>query len=279
MTRDAMRAACEAGYVPVREYLKQAMEVPMSAAAKVELMPAQSTALTPMDMLDRAVTSGASIEVLGKLMDLQERWEKNQSRKAFDLALANAKAKIPVIAKNKLVDFPHKDNKGRTSYRHEDMAEIARTVDPILTEFGLSYRFRTSSAPNEPVSVTCILSHRDGHSEENILQAGRDEGSGRNSIQAIGSTVTYLQRYTLKAALGLAAAADDDGKVMSDPTPIGLEELQNLRSKIESVGANEARVCVKYGIEKLDDLPIGKLTQVESDLLAFAAQRQKKQEA
>ena len=36
-------------------------------------------------------------------------------------------------------------------------------------------------------------------------------GPGRTAIQALGSTQTYLQRYTLKAALGLSASKDDDG--------------------------------------------------------------------
>lgn len=61
------------------------------------------------------------------------------------------------------------------------------------------------------VTVTCIISHRDGHFEENTLSAGRDESGNKNSIQAVGSTLTYLQRMTLKASLGLAASDDDDG--------------------------------------------------------------------
>lgn len=168
----------------------------------------QGGPVTPMRLLEIATQQGADIDKLGKLMDLQERWEKNTARKAFDAAVSAAKAEIPVISKNREVDFT--SSKGRTNYRYEDFAEVARTLDPILSKHGLSYRFRTSSAANEPVTVTCILAHRDGHSEENSLSAGRDESGNKNSIQAIGSTITYLQRYALKAALGVAASVDDD---------------------------------------------------------------------
>lgn len=168
----------------------------------------QGGPVTPMRLLEIATQQGADIDKLGKLMDLQERWEKNTARKAFDAAVSAAKAEIPVISKNREVDFT--SSKGRTNYRYEDFAEVARTLDPILSRHGLSYRFRTSSAANEPVTVTCILAHRDGHSEENSLSAGRDESGNKNSIQAIGSTITYLQRYALKAALGVAASVDDD---------------------------------------------------------------------
>lgn len=164
----------------------------------------------PMAMIAAAVKQGWEPERLKQLMDLQERWEKSEARKAFDAAIAAAKAEIPVIHKNRTVDFT--SAKGRTYYQYEDFAEVARTADPVLSKHGLSYRFRTSSKPGEPVVVTCILAHRSGHYEETTLDAARDDSGNKNSIQAIGSTLTYLQRMTLKAALGLAASADDDAR-------------------------------------------------------------------
>jgi len=214
--------------------------------------PATVINLTPMDMLERAVSSNAGVEVISKLMDLQDRWQAGQARRSFDEAMAAAKAEIPVIMKNREVDFT--SSKGRTNYRHEDLAEIARTVDPILTKHGLSYRFRTTSQPNEPVSVTCIVSHRHGHSEENTLSAGRDESGNKNSIQAVGSTITYLQRYTLKAALGLAASNDDDGSASEKPAFITSDQLQRIIALTDEVKADKERFC-KY-------LKIGSLAEI-----------------
>ena len=70
----------------------------------------------------------------------------------------------------------------------------------------LSYRWRTTSEINQPVSVTCIVSHRSSYSETNTPSAGRDDSGKKNSIQQVGSTITYLQRYTLKAALGFGGS-------------------------------------------------------------------------
>lgn len=214
--------------------------------------PATVINLTPMDMLERAVSSNAGVEVISKLMDLQDRWQASHARRSFDEAMAAAKAEIPVIMKNREVDFT--SSKGRTNYRHEDLAEIARTVDPILTKHGLSYRFRTTSQPNEPVSVTCIVSHCHGHSEENTLSAGRDESGNKNSIQAVGSTITYLQRYTLKAALGLAASNDDDGSASEKPAFITSDQLQRIIALADEVKADKERFC-KY-------LKIGSLAEI-----------------
>lgn len=214
------------------------------------------TALTPMEMLNTAVERGASIETLEKLMALQERWEANQARKAFDNAMAAAKAEIPTINKNREVDFT--SSKGRTNYRHEDLSEIARVVTPILAKFGLSYRYRTDSPINGPVTVTCIVSHRDGHSEENTLVAGRDDSGNKNNIQGVGSTITYLQRYTLKAALGLAASNDDDGKASDESGPITEKQLSDLRALADEVGADIERFCAYFKIDALPDLPSSK---------------------
>lgn len=209
--------------------------------------------VTPMAMIDRALALNASPDTLERLFALQERWEANEARKAFDEAMASAKGEIGPIKKNREVDFT--SAKGRTNYRHEDLAEVARTVDPVLRKYGLSYRFRTSSAIGEPVSVTCIVSHRLGHSEENTLQAGRDDSGNKNSIQQVGSTITYLQRYTLKAALGLAAAADDDGRRADEPGGyITDEQAAELRALAADTKTDMARFCTYMKVESLVEI-------------------------
>lgn len=169
---------------------------------------------TPLDLIQRAVQSNAQVDVMEKLLGLQERWERNEARKAFDNAISKAKSEIPVIRKGNVVDFT--SSRGRTSYSYEDLATIAATIDPILSKYGLSYRFRTNS-DSKSVTITCVLSHSAGHCEENSLYAPHDASGNKNAIQAVGSAVTYLQRYTLKAALGLAAAADDDARGVNPP--------------------------------------------------------------
>lgn len=191
---------------------------PTAMTAVMDPLPASPppvAAVTTMAMIERAVIAGANVDTLEKLMALHERWERAQARKAFDQALSAAKAELPLITKNKTVDFS--TSKGRTHYQYEDLASITQAVDPILSKFGLSYRFRTKQEKNF-LSVTCILSHRDGCCEETTLSSALDGSGNKNDIQAVGSAATYLQRYTLKLVLGLAAAADDDGQHTSEST-------------------------------------------------------------
>lgn len=219
-----------------------------------------SVAVTPLDMLNNAVANGASIEIMEKLMGLHERWEANQSRKAFDEAIASAKAELTPVMKNRA---------GHNGKRYADFAAIASAVDPIISKFGLSYRFRT--AQTDRINVTCILSHKAGHYEETTLGGPADTSGSKNAIQAIGSTLTYLQRYSLVQALGLAASEDDNGKAAGIGEAITDEQLERLNKLIDEVGADVAKFLAYFKIEYLADLPASQFNRAVASLEAKRA--------
>lgn len=222
----------------------------------VSPLPVQSESAAVLGMIER-VARDPAVE-MSKMMQLMT-WRKeviaDQRRADFDEAMAGAKSEIPVINKNREVDFT--SQKGRTHYKYEDLAEIARVVSPILAKYGLSYRYRVTSNLNEPVTVTCIVSHRGGHFEEVTLMGGRDDTGGKNAIQQVASTLTYLQRMTLKAALGLAASDDDDGRTAEVASnTITPEQIKELETMCEAVAAGFAEsFCNYFKIASIADLP------------------------
>lgn len=163
-----------------------------------------------VSLIERVVVDpNADLDKLDRMLAMKERVEAKNAKIAFAMALSQARADIPPILKDATVDF--KTNKGRTHYKHETLAGIARQIDPILSRNGLSYRWRTAQNGGQ-ITVTCIVTHMNGHAEETVLSGAPDQSGSKNSFQSVGSAVTYLQRYTLKAALGLSAAdTDDDG--------------------------------------------------------------------
>lgn len=220
-------------------------KVTVQQLARIE--PELPAAPTPMTMIDRAVQQGAGVETLEKLMALQERWEKNQARKAFNEAIAEAKARVRPVVRNR---------EGHNSKRYADFAAIATAVDPILADLGLSYRFRTEQG--ERINVTCILSHRDGHQETTTLSGPPDASGSKNAIQAIGSTLTYLQRYSLVQMLGLAASDDDDGKAGGAGTPISTEQIHTIQRLVLESGANVTAFLNYMKAESISDIPAAK---------------------
>lgn len=193
----------------------------MNAVERIE-PPVQSNSGSLMAIIDRAVSSqNLDVDKLQKLLEMKERWDATEARKEFEAAISLAKSEIKPIAKKRKVDFT--TQKGRTHYQYEDLALVAEEVDPILGKYGLSYRYR-SQQNNKELTVTCIVSHRAGHSEETTLKADNDESGNKNTIQGIGSAATYLQRYTLKLALGLSAAKDNDGAGQKPEEPEGYDK-------------------------------------------------------
>lgn len=228
----------------------------ITVAAQQEVAPVQQVGESAaiLSMIERASRDpSVDIEKFERLMAMRERMDDRAAKQSFDNAVSQAKGEIGPIAKNKVVDFT--SQKGRTNYRHEDFAEVARAVDPVLNRYGLSYRFRSQQKAGK-VSITCILSHRDGYAEETTLEANEDSSGNKNSIQAIGSSATYLQRYTLKLALGLSASdQDDDGKAAGAPSYASESQIEELQGLLISTGRDVPKFLAYFKIENLDEFP------------------------
>ena len=183
--------------------------------------------MTPMDLLQMAVQKGVDVDQLTKLMELQERYQANQARAAYNEAMAKFKAHPPQIVKNKHVQF------GNTDYWHTTLDSLCDSVIKALSDVGIVHHWNT--AQNGPeIAVTCVLTHELGHSEGTTLKASPDTSGSKNAIQAIGSAVKYLQRYTLMSATGLADGLPDDDGASADSMPADwlserLDWLENCR--------------------------------------------------
>lgn len=221
-----------------------------------------------LSMIERAARDqSVDIEKFERLMALRERMTAAQARRDFDEAIAAAKGEIGPIVKNRTVDFT--SQKGRTNYKHEDFAGIAQIVDPILSKHGIAYRFRSRQEGGK-LTVTCILS-KGGYFEETELSAGEDHSGNKNSHQAIGSAATYLQRYTLKLALGLASAHDDDGRAAGSGAgeTVSPEQAEKIRAALKFADADEAKFLEYIKVDTVEDILAAKFDQV----MALIAQR------
>lgn len=166
-------------------------------------LPAAIQQQTVMERLLVAVQSGLQPELLEKFMELAERQERRDAEKAYHKAFAAFKTDPPEIVKDRLVEY-----KG-TRYKHASIGNVVSAIIGGMSAHGLSHRWNIHQDGGN-ITVTCVITHEMGHSEETPLSAGADTSGGKNAIQAIASTVTYLQRYTLQAATGIAVLEDDD---------------------------------------------------------------------
>lgn len=186
---------------------------------------AQTTALVmpPQSTLALAIEKGMDTETISKLMDLQERWEANQARKAYTEAMAGFKRECPaVIGKDRKADF----GAGKAKYSYATTGAIVQAITPALSKYGLSLSWETEQSEKH-VRVTCRVMHEGGHSESAVLNGPHDESGGKNAIQQLGSAVHYLQRYTMVSVLGLATADMDD----PDQQPTAREPIREPQAR------------------------------------------------
>lgn len=196
-----------------------------------------------------------------RFIALKERIDASAAKLAFSRAVAEAKARIadqPIL----------KNQKGHNYKRYADFSAYAKVVDPVLSDLGLTYRFRT--AQTDRITVTCVITGH-GHEEENSLSGPADASGSKNAIQAIGSTLTYLQRYTLVQALGLAASDDDDGIAAGSGTVISDEQRNTILHLIDEVGADVARFCSYFKITAIPALPASQYARAVQSLEAKRA--------
>lgn len=191
---------------------------------------------TPMALIERATTSGASIDTLERLMDLQERYESNEAKKAYNKAFSEFQSRKPIVVKSKDVLFWDKqEQKHKKAYSYTPLEYYQKLVDPLLSEFGFSYRFEQEEKEGR-ITISFILNHELGHAEKTSLSASPDASGGKNAIQAIGSAVTYLKRYTFCNGLGISSEQDDDG-VSSSLTKEEKREI--LKSRLKELAAKK----------------------------------------
>ncbi len=207
---------------------------------------------TPALLIDMAIAQGADLEKLEKLIAMQERWDANEARKAFLVSMNNFKANPPAIIKDKHVSY------GSTSYDYATLTGITSAITTGLAKHDLSHRWNIEQLDGGAIKVTCIVTHAMGHSESVSLQAGADQSGSKNSVQSIGSTTTYLQRYTLLSATGLAAGTVDDDARTAATSPITDLQVKTLKALIKKVKADEALFLTYMDIDSIASLTTDK---------------------
>jgi hypothetical protein len=234
----------------------------------------QDQQTTPAQIISQAIAGGANLEQIEKLMILQQKWEENEAKKAYHVAMAAFKANPPKIEKTKQVDY--ETSKGRTKYKHALLADAAEKINRGLSEHGLSAGWGMSQDDKGNITVTCKITHKLGHSESTSLTAAPDTSGGKNAIQAVGSTVSYLERYTLLSLTGLASHdMDDDGKgagpEIKNITEVQVNELHALITD-NSLDKKDPKYMTKFlqymKAESLDDILAKDFTKAKNAVMA-----------
>jgi hypothetical protein len=231
---------------------------------------------SPFAMVLAGKAQGMTVEELDKFMDLQIKWEENQARKAYFDAMASFKAEPIEIEKDKHVKYT--TQKGVTEYDHASLGNVTQQISSSLSKHGLSAGWKTVQE-GARITVTCRITHAMGYGEETSLSASPDDSGGKNTIQSIGSTITYLERYTLLAMTGLATHdQDDDGKDAEPIKYISDKEKSTIIDMMSAKDVKEDQFCKFMNVENVGKIIATDFTKAMAALRAKKTPEQKTKE-
>lgn len=223
----------------------------MNEIVRREPAPAQGFGDTLMKVLSDPNISAEKLQIV-----LREQREilADLRRERFQTAFAAMHAKMPQITKEGLVDL----GSGKGRYRYAKLENMDEAIRPILEQYGFALTFiqLRDGKGGGNVVVRGELLHVDGHSVWSEREMPPDTGPGRNSLQAIGSSISYARRYLTEGLLNIVRrGVDDDGKsAVSKPiTAEKVKELLTLLKAIKTQPDTFLRLFVT-GAEKMDEI-------------------------
>lgn len=124
-------------------------------AAQIEMPITQQMDRKPdsfLAIIDKAVSEGAQADVIGKMLDHYERWQKMQAKAAFDAAMQNLRTVMPKIVKKRTAKVQTKGG-GEYTYPFANLEDCCETLDPHLLANGFSYCWNSPQGSEKVCSL------------------------------------------------------------------------------------------------------------------------------
>jgi hypothetical protein len=226
----------------------------MTQTKEVQTMKDVATApvrVDPIDMMSQAIAKGFDMPQLEKMMELHERHEKNEAKRAFNMARAEFKTNPPKVLHDKT-------NKQYDS-TYSSLANLVNTVNTAMAPHGLTAEWQFTQS-DKSATVTCVLTHALGHSEAVTLTGPMDTSGAKNPLQQLKSTLTYLKLATFEAVTGIASVAgnlDDDGNASGgrDVEYITEDQAEIILDLVKKSESNWPVFLNYFGIIELEKMP------------------------
>lgn len=251
-----------------------------AVAVKIETPPAPvvNDGAVILSIIDRmSLNPDMPVEKIERMLDMHERMQKEASRKAYHAGLALLQADLPtVVALGRITGEDKGTGNKITRSKYAKWEDVNEAIRPSLCKHGFALSFRITQPQPDRVSVTAVLSHRDGHSEETSLHLPNDPSGGKNNVQAWGSSVSYGKRYTAFAMLNIAARGeDDDAQKAGSGELISEKQYKELADLITETGTILDKFLASGNVESLSDIPASQFEAAKAKLLVKKAQKAK----
>lgn len=225
---------------------------------------------TAYDLLNKAIDRNMTAEQIGQFMDLADRQQAREAQQAFVAAMVDFKLAIQTVIKNARAAFTGRNKesgeRGKVEYDYATLGHICEAIVADLAARGITHDWAPEQPSTGPdanmIIVTCTLTHVQGHSKSATVKFPADPTGTKNPLQAVGSGMSYAERYSLLAVCGIATKeqGDDDGHAAGaqserrPETPQKQGAPQQIKHTITDERLKGALAAIKAGSYTYPDL-------------------------
>jgi hypothetical protein len=221
----------------------------------------------PMALIELAVKQGADPDQLGKLMDLQERWDALQAAKAFAASMAAAQTEMPIVVKDGFNQS--------TNSRFAKKQTIEKAIKPIYLAHGLTVQLSEDPNPREGwITVKAVVSHVSGHIERHyrtgpIDNKGPKGNPTKSELHGCESTFNYLSRRLICGIFNVTESdqeSDGDhgkGQNITEEQAITLADVLN-----QLPPERQQRFLGWLGVKTLYEVPADRFDDARKQLVS-----------
>lgn len=257
---------------------KAKKKVVKKAASKAVAIHKPTPPAAPRNFLEVVATAvmdpRCDVEKMKALLDMQERIEERDSKKAFTVAFNALQAELPVINRDGKID--HSSDGGETTRSGKKALKTSyatypalnRVVGPLLKQHGFTFSSAMEPEASGPMVVISTLEHVAGHSRTTHFRITADATGGKNNQQGWGSSQQYGMRYNMIALLNIVTEAkqdaDNDGFAVDQP--ITEAQLKVLIKLADEAGADKPKFCAVMEVESMAAIPASRFTEAKAQL-------------
>jgi hypothetical protein len=238
-------------------------EGPVERLVPVSPSDAPSTVLALIERV--ALDRSDNVEKLERMMAMYERLKAKEAELAYNAAKGRILKKLAGINIVKNRSVLHEIDKGKLqkgvfeAFNYASLEEIDKHLRPLLAEEDMDLSYSAEPGEGGNILIRGRLKHLPGgHHEDFFMPAPPDTTGGKSSVQAVGSTNSFLRRYVVCNIFNIVVVGDDDdgtgGKIDEAQTKtildllkkakVGVKFLKYMKAQsVEEAGSLEAAVA------------------------------------
>ena len=212
-----------------------------------------------------ALDPSADVEKLARTMAMYERLKAKEAELAYNAAKGRILKKLAAIKIVKNRSVLHEMDKGKPQkgsyegFKYAPLEEIDKHLRPLLAEEDMDLSYSDVPQERGEILIRGRLKHLPGgHYEDSFMPAPPDTSGGKSSVQAVGSTNSFLRRYVVCNIFNIVVVGDDDdgtgGTIDEAQTKTILDLIERTKSgpkflkymkarSVEEAGSLEAAVA------------------------------------